>query len=40
MIVMFSVSTSQNGPSLPTEITRGTFEVTAINGWDWDNNKM
>ena len=40
MVVMFSVTTSQSGPSLPTEMTRGLYEVTALNGWDWDNHQM
>ena len=39
-LVIGSVSTSQAGPSLPTELTSGQFEVTELNWWDLRNNKM
>ena len=39
-LVVFRVSTSQTGPSLPTELTAGHFEVTELNWWDWSNKKM
>ena len=40
VIVIGSVSTSQAGPSLPTELTSGQIEVTELNWWDHTNNKM
>ena len=30
----------QGSPSLPVELTRGRFEVTKLNLWDFNNNFM
>ena len=40
-LVMYSISATPSlQESLPTELMRGLFEVTEINGWDEDNGVM